>query len=162
MVKKFNKFEEAFLVGTLVLMVVLIFGQIIGRYVFQSAPSWTEEAARYIHIFQVWMGAGYAVKLGEHIRVGAFINLFKGSFRKILEMLATLIWFALALILAILGTKLVMESFRHGQVSPAIQLSFWIPFLAIPLGGLSMSVRLIQQLIMIFKTDYKKAGEMTE
>lgn len=162
MVKKFNRFEEVFLVGTLALMVVLIFGQVVGRYVLQSAPSWTEEAARYIHVFQVWIGAGYAVKLREHIKVSAFINVFHGIFRKTLEVIAALIWFLLALFLAVFGTKLVLESYRHGQVSPAIQISFWIPFLAIPLGGLSMSIRLIQQLIIIIKTDYKKAGEMTE
>lgn len=51
MIKKFEKAEEAFLVLTLVLMVALIFGQVVGRYVFSNAPSWTEEMARYIHIF---------------------------------------------------------------------------------------------------------------
>lgn len=79
MIKKFNRIEEGFLIATLVLMVALIFGQVIGRYIFQNAPSWTEEAARYIHIFQVWIGAGYAVKLREHIKVSAFIDLFHGT-----------------------------------------------------------------------------------
>lgn len=60
MIKKFEKAEEAFLVLTLVAMVALIFGQVVGRYVFSNAPSWTEEMARYIHIFQVWIGASYA------------------------------------------------------------------------------------------------------
>lgn len=162
MLKKFNRFEEAFLIGTLAVMVILIFSQVVGRYLLQSAPSWTEEVARYIHVFQVWVGAGYAVKLGEHIRVSAFINMFRGKARKILEMLAIFIWFILALFLAYLGTKLVFSTFGHGQVSPAIQLPFWIPFLAIPLGGLSMAIRLIQQLKKVYKTDYDKPGELIE
>lgn len=162
MVKKFNRFEEAFLISTLAVMVVLIFSQVVGRYVFQSAPSWTEEVARYIHVFQVWIGAGYAVKLGEHIRVSAFINLFKGKARKVLEMLAIIIWFLLALFLAFVGTKLVLSTFGHGQVSPAIQLPFWIPFLAIPIGGLSMAIRLIQQLLKVYQTDYDEPKELAE
>ncbi|TWT27245.1 TRAP transporter small permease [Planomicrobium sp. CPCC 101110] len=162
MVKKFAKAEEVFLVLTLIAMVALIFGQVVGRYVFSNAPSWTEELARYIHIFQVWIGASYAVKLREHIRVEAFIGLFKGVPRKILETLSALIWFALALFLAYFGTQLVLSSLDNGQVTPAMQLPMWIPFLAIPLGGIGMAIRLVQQIVQIWRGDYEmhKDGEL--
>lgn len=159
MIKKFAKAEEAFLVLTLVAMVVLIFGQVVGRYVFSNAPSWTEEMARYIHIFQVWIGASYAVKLREHIRVEAFITRFHGLARKILETVSLLIWFTMALFLAYFGTQLVLQSISNGQVTPAMQLPMWIPFLAIPLGGLGMCLRLIAQLRRIWRGDYEMHKE---
>lgn len=154
MLKKFNRFEEIFLIATLVLMVALIFGQVVGRYVFQSAPSWTEEATRHIHIFQVWIGAGYAVKLREHIRVTAFVDIFKGNTRKVLDMIAVLIWFILMLLVAIFGTQLVLTTLSYGQVASGTQIPFWIPYLAVPLGALSMAVRLLQQVFEIYKKDY--------
>ncbi|KIH71826.1 MULTISPECIES: TRAP transporter small permease [Salinicoccus] len=159
MIKKFNRIEEGFLIATLVLMVALIFGQVIGRYIFQNAPSWTEEAARYIHIFQVWIGAGYAVKLREHIKVSAFIDLFHGMTRKVLDMVALIIWFLMVLLVAIFGTELVMTTLQYGQVAPATQIPFWLPYLAVPLGALSMMIRLILQMIEIIKKDYDKPGE---
>jgi C4-dicarboxylate transporter, DctQ subunit len=155
MAKKIARFEEIILVSTLVLMVLLIFSQVVGRYLFQSAPSWTEELARYIHIFQVWIGASYAVKLRQHIRVEAFITRLSGTPRKILETISTLIWFLLALFLAVMGTKLVMMSIELGQVSPAMQLPIWIPFLAIPLGAAGMVFRLAQRFIEIWRGDYE-------
>lgn len=155
MMKKFAKAEEALLVLTLVAMVALIFGQVVGRYVFSNAPSWTEEMARYIHIFQVWIGASYAVKLREHIRVEAFITRFHGLTRKILETISLMIWFAMALFLAYFGTLLVIQSLSNGQVTPAMQLPMWIPFLAIPIGGIGMCIRLIVQLRQIWKGDYE-------
>ncbi|MED4016013.1 TRAP transporter small permease [Sutcliffiella cohnii] len=154
MKKKFEHFEEYILVLSLALMVALIFAQVIGRYIFSSAPSWTEEMARYIHIFQVWIGASYAVKKRQHIRVGAFVELFKGTSRKMLELLALVLWFGIALFLAIFGTQLVLASIRYGQVTPAMQIPMWIPFLSIPLGGAGMSIRLIQQMIIIWRTNY--------
>ncbi|MBE1555266.1 TRAP transporter small permease [Sporosarcina limicola] len=154
--KKFNRFEESVLVLTLAVMVILIFGQVVGRYVFGSAPSWTEELARYIHIFQVWVGASYAVKIRQHIRVGAFIELFSGMRRKLLETISIIVWFALALFLAIFGTQLVMTSIQNGQVTPALQLPMWIPFIAIPLGGGGMALRLIYQIIKVWQGDYEK------
>lgn len=159
MKKLFNRFEEGFLIATLVLMVALIFGQVVGRYVFQSAPSWTEELARYIHIFQVWIGAGYAVKIREHISVTAFVGMFTGTPRKIMDIASTLVWFILIVLIAIFGTQLVTATLQYGQVSPAIQIPFWIVYLAVPLGALSMAVRLIQQLIEISKKDYSNIRE---
>lgn len=162
MKKIFSRFEELLLVLSLAAMVILIFGQVIGRYVLQSAPVWTEELARYIHIFQVWIGASYAVKLNEHIRVEAFIKLFHGKIRKTLEIIGTIIWFFLALFLAVFGTKLVIDSMNYAQVSPAIQIPFWILFLAVPIGGAGMAIRLVQQLIIYTKKDFSKdEKEMT-
>ncbi|WP_462421987.1 TRAP transporter small permease [Salinicoccus sp. Marseille-QA3877] len=159
MKKYFNRFEEGFLIATLVLMVLLIFGQVVGRYVFQSAPSWTEEFARYIHIFQVWIGAGYAVKLREHIKVTAFVNIFNGAARKIMDVASTLIWFVLIVLVAVFGTQLVLATLQYGQVSPATQIPMWIVYLAVPLGSVSMAVRLIQQLVGIIRKDYSNIKE---
>lgn len=156
MSKKFNRFEESVLVLTLVIMVILIFGQVLGRHLFGAAPSWTEEMARYIHIFQVWIGASYAVKFRQHIRIGAFIEIFQGLPRKILETVSIFIWFAIALFLAIFGTQLVLASLRNGQVSPALQIPMWIPFIAIPLGGGGMAFRLIYQVIEVWRGNYEK------
>ena len=156
MLKKFARFEEILLVLSLGLMVALIFGQVIGRYVFSSAPSWTEEMARYIHIFQVWIGASYAVKLRQHIRVEAFITRFHGVFRQVLEILSIVIWFVMALFLAVFGTELVLSSINHGQLAPAMQIPIWIPYLAIPLGGIGMAIRLVIQVKEVIQGNYDK------
>ncbi|MCG7334900.1 TRAP transporter small permease [Sporosarcina sp. ACRSM] len=154
--KRFNRFEESILVATLVIMVILIFGQVVGRYILGSTPSWTEELARYIHIFQVWIGASYAVKFRQHIRIEAFIELFKGVPRKILETVGIIIWFVIALFLAVFGTQLVLASLQNGQVSPALQIPMWIPFIALPLGGAGMAFRLIQQIVAVWRGNYDK------
>ncbi|MGP4074834.1 TRAP transporter small permease [Halobacillus sp. K22] len=151
MSKIFANIEKGILVATLALMVVLIFGQVVGRYIFQSAPSWTEEIARYLHIFQVWVGASYAVKMREHIRVDAFVNLFHGVGRKILESISIILWFLLVLFLAVYGTNLVLDTISYGQQSPAMQIPMWIPMVAVPIGSLGMSIRLAIQLIKIWK-----------
>jgi C4-dicarboxylate transporter, DctQ subunit len=160
--KKLERLEETILVLTLAAMVALILAQVIGRYILQSAPSWTEEMARYIHIFQVWLGASYAVKKQQHIRVEAFLNLFSGTVRKCIETIGTIIWFLLALFLAIFGTQLVLYSLQNGQLTPAMQIPMWIPFLAIPLGGIGMAYRLIEQLFRIWKNPKESLQESGE
>lgn len=76
-------------------------------------------------------------------------------------MIALIIWFLMVLLVAIFGTELVMTTLQYSQVAPATQIPFWLPYLAVPLGALSMMIRLILQMIEISKKDYDKTGEAT-
>jgi C4-dicarboxylate transporter, DctQ subunit len=148
-----QKLEEWFLVATMVVMVVLIFTQVITRYIFESSLSWSEEFARYVHIWQIWIGASFAIRKREHIKVEAFKNLLNEKGRKVVELISLLLWFGLAVFLAIAGTDLVTTMFTRGQFSPAMQMPMWAVYTAIPLGGLLMSIRLIQQIYFLFKPE---------
>jgi C4-dicarboxylate transporter DctQ subunit len=148
-----EKLEEVFLVLTMVVMVVLIFVQVISRYVFEASLSWSEELARYVHIWQIWIGASFAIRKREHIKVEAFKKLFNETGQKVIELISIILWFALAVFLAIAGTDLVATIFSRGQNSPAMQMPMWMVYSAIPLGGLLMSIRLIQQLYFLFKPE---------
>lgn len=148
-----QKLEEWFLVATMVVMVVLIFTQVITRYIFESSLSWSEEFARYVHIWQIWIGASFAIRKKEHIKVEAFKNLLNEKGRKIVELISLLLWFGLAVFLAIAGTDLITTMFSRGQFSPAMQMPMWVLYSAIPLGGLLMSIRLIQQIYFLFKPE---------
>ena len=55
MLKKFNENLEAIpLILLTVVMTVLIFVQVIMRYVLQSSLSWSEELARYLFIWMAY------------------------------------------------------------------------------------------------------------
>ena len=49
-------------VGFLALMLMLVLFQVLARYIFQSVPVWTEEAARYCMIWGGLFGATVAFK----------------------------------------------------------------------------------------------------
>ena len=148
-----EKLEEWFLAATMIVMVVLIFVQVITRYIFENSLTWSEELARYVHIWQIWIGASLAVRKKEHIKVEAFKKIFNAKIQKVIDLIALLCWFSLAVFLAIAGTDLVTTIFAKGQNSPAMQMQMWVVYSAIPLGGLLMSIRLIQQIYFLFKPE---------
>ena len=49
-IKIYNEIEEKFCTYTFLLVVVLIFVQVVGRYVFGNAPTWSEELSRYLYV----------------------------------------------------------------------------------------------------------------
>ncbi|GGK34463.1 hypothetical protein GCM10010965_29290 [Caldalkalibacillus thermarum] len=158
-----EKLEEVLLVTTMVVMVILIFYQVCSRYFFNYSLSWTEEVARYIHIWQVWLGASFAVKKQRHIRVEIFVKKLPGTFKRVVDITALLLWFFLAMVLAYEGTQVVNHIFERGQLSPAIRMPMWLAYLAVPVGGILMSIRLIQQLVSLFRNKQaipsEKGGE---
>ena len=106
--KLIDNLEEYFVVATMALMTLLVFVQVIMRYVFSSSLSWSEELARFIFLWVSWVGVSYAVKERAHFCVEMFANLFQNSQRKYFELLILSIWFAFALIMAYLRTELVL------------------------------------------------------
>ena len=108
--KKFlNNLEEYFCVWTLAIMTLVIFVQVVMRYVFANSLSWSEELARFIFLWLSWVGASYAVRERSHFRVEMLMDLFKGASRVWLEYLVLLIWFAFSFFLTWYGTKLVLH-----------------------------------------------------
>ena len=153
MFKGIKKLEEVLLVSSMALILVLIFSQALFRYLFGSGFVWGEELARYTHVAQVWLGASLAIKTGGHIRVTFLRDLFSVKLKKYIDLLSTLLFFLFTLFIAIKGTEFILQLINTGQKAPSMGILMAIPYTVIPLGGLLMSIRLIQQFIAILKGD---------
>ncbi|EHL66887.1 TRAP transporter small permease, partial [Cloacibacillus evryensis] len=97
--KFFDNFEEYFCVWTMAIMTILVFIQVVMRYVFSNSLSWSEELARFIFLWLSWIGASYAVKERSHFRVEMFANMIKGSCRRFFEYFVLIVWFVFSFIL---------------------------------------------------------------
>ncbi len=146
----FGKVEEYFLVGSMVVSVCVVFLQVVMRYVFQNSLTWSEELARYIFLWQCWIGASYAVKKGSHIRVEILPNKFAGKKKVIFEVIITLIWFSFTIFLAYTGTWITTHVFNSGQLSPAMRIPMGYAYASVPVGCFLMIVHLIEDLADLF------------
>lgn len=75
-----EQFEKWFLIVSLIVMVLVTFMQIVLRW-FNAATVWAEEFSRYVMLYQVWVGASYAVHEDAHIRITALIGKLSGGRR---------------------------------------------------------------------------------
>jgi TRAP-type C4-dicarboxylate transport system permease small subunit len=158
--KKFlNNFEEYFVVWTMALMTILVFCQVVMRYIFSNSLSWSEELAKFIFIWLSWVGASYAVKERSHFRVEMFADLLKGQSRKTFELLILVIWFGFSLIMAWLGTQFVIFHIETGQVSAALEVPMSWVYAAVPVGCGLMAARLIVEIVKILRPERKNPSE---
>lgn len=146
-----EKLEEWILVASMIVLVILVVGQVFARYVLNFSIGWSEEMARYLLIWVAWIAASYAVTKNAHIRVEIIKDRFSKRIKQVLELIVLLIWFGFAAFLATEGTNFVLQVQATNQVSPSLGIDMWIVYLAVPIGGTLMGIRLIQQAILIFK-----------
>ncbi len=129
--------------------------QVFSRTFLPVVPSWTEEAARYLFIYSVAVGAGVVSMKDEYARVDILTSKFPEGFKKVYEILVCLILIAFDVYLAVYSIpKFVFLRFR--MVSTAMQIpmqaiNFSILLFAI-LQAVSYAVKII---LLLFGTDTK-------
>lgn len=164
MLKKiWDHLEEGILVPMLAFSSLLLFVQVVMRYVFGSSLSWSEELARFLYLWEVWLGIAYATKTGAHLRVDLIYDLVKGKAALVLRLFVNILWFAFGVWFAFIGSQTMMTIMGFGQLSSAMRIPMWLVYLAIPVGSGLMAIRLIEQTVKLIKAgperEEKKGAE---
>ncbi len=146
-----EKFEEIVLVAVLAIMVVLVFLQVVMRYVFQASLSWSEELARYMFLWIIWLGAAYATKEGSHISLDVITSRLPRKGQLIANALKYIIWIGFAIFLAYISWQLAFKIFERGQVSAAMRIPMGYAYASIPFGMSLMLFRILENGIKTIK-----------
>ncbi len=141
-----QNFEEYILIGSFFFVIPLLFMQIIMRYVFSNSISWSEELARYIFLWQIWIGASYGVKKTRHIRIEIIKEHISEKGKNFIECLTISISIIFCGFLAIKGSELIRSIFSLGQLSSALRLPMGYPYLSVPVGATLMIIRYSEKL----------------
>ncbi len=72
-------------------MSIIIFIQVVCRYVFQNSLTWSEEMARYMFVWLVYFSVSYTARREKHIRIDAAINIYPKKARPYIEILSEVI-----------------------------------------------------------------------
>ena len=140
-----NRVCEIALIVILSAMAIVVFMQVLFRYVLHLPLFWTEEFARYCLVWASLLGAAIALKRQEHIAVTFFLEHFPIKFRGLMTLVGRI---SVALILGVMtwgGVKLVWIT--SAQISPALRIPMAIPYLALPIGSAVMLFHMISFII---------------
>ncbi|GAA0433751.1 hypothetical protein GCM10008983_07910 [Lentibacillus halophilus] len=148
-----EKLEEWVIASGFIFIVLLVFAQVVFRYVFNSSLGWSAELSRYVLIWLAWISVSLAIRKNAHIRVEVVKKLFSDRFKLIIEFIVLVLWVTFSVFLAYLGFQFVKQVQLTGQTSPSIGIPMWIVYLVVPISGALMIMRLIQQFYFVFKTD---------
>lgn len=146
--KILSSITEKILFVLLSAMTVIVFAQVIFRYILNTPLYWSEEAARYIMIWIVFLGASIGIRKGSHLGFTWFVERSKPKARRIFGLVAHLGLLAFALNITYYGTIITFQNLD--QVSPGLQLPVAFVYACLPVGGILAIIQLIPILAKLF------------
>ncbi|MDR2456071.1 MAG: TRAP transporter small permease [Deltaproteobacteria bacterium] len=99
----------------------------------------SEELARYMMVWTVFIGGAIGAKTGAHVGLEAFINLFPPKFAKLAMLISGVISTGFCAFLCVYGFFLVQRIIGTGQRSPALEIPMGVVYAAVPVGALLMA-----------------------
>jgi len=168
-----NAIEESLIALILGLMTIITFANVIARYVFNSNILWALETTVFLFAWLVLLGASYCVKTQSHLGVDVVINMVSPGARKMLAIISVVCCLAFSVLLLIGAwqywapfagknvwyevndipmpgiLKFLEDALNEGE--PYEKLPRFIPYFALPLGMLLITLRFIQAALQIFK-----------
>ncbi|CAH0999746.1 hypothetical protein LEM8419_01046 [Neolewinella maritima] len=118
--------------------------QIFARLFLETAPSWTEEAARLCFIIAIGCSAGLALRSGEYVHFDFLYQRMSAGWQRrvaFLIDLLTVVLFALFLYYAVQLTVL-----GWAERSPSLKFPMAIPFAGMVILGASLLVYAVDRL----------------
>jgi len=147
------KGEGWVLITLVVAMTLVVFLQVIYRYVLTRPLYWSEELARYLFVWISILGAALGVQKRGHFGMDFFFKMLPDKGRRFLIFLIYLLMGAVMFVILVEGIFLVQKT--AGQQSPAMEISMGWAYASLPAGAALMAIHL---LIIIMKEATEKHG----
>lgn len=146
-----NNLEKCIATALVICMTIIVFLQVIFRYFHIQVP-WTEELARYMFVWMIYLGCSAAVRARKHLKIDAVQLLFNDKVNFILDMISNAVFFIFCLFLVVNGVDLLYKiGFVQQQESPAMHMPMIIPYSSWWICSILMIFRLIQDTIARIK-----------
>ncbi len=147
--KYFNTFIKWSLALMMMAIAALTFYQVFMRYLFNSAPSWSEELVRFLFIWCSFVAAAIGVKERIHIGIDVFVNFLSVKARSLMEIVVNVGIIVFSGYMIKYGWAVTVMTRR--QPSPALGLPMSWVYLSIPVMGVLLILYCSLELIGIAK-----------
>ncbi len=157
MFKLLRKILYGISVGAMSIMLMLIFFQVISRYFFGYTLEWSEELARFLFVWVVFLGSALIMGESGHLAVQILPSKLKGSMAgNILDLIINICSYIFILLLLVQGTK--MTSTMTFQTAPGLGLSMSYVYVIIPVSAVLMMLYLMKDTVRILRA-FGKTGQ---
>ena len=121
--------------------------QVVGRYVLNDSPSWTEPVAVLLMSTAAMFGAAVGVRADAHFGFPLVVHLAPPPVRRALETLACCVILAIGITLAGWGGVLLVDGWGIGMAGAPLPQGLW--FLPVCLGGALIALFAVERLTAV-------------
>lgn len=150
-----KNFEEFIMSFALWAIVVVMFLQVIMRYVFRASIFWSEELSRYCFIWFAFMGMSHGAYANSHIRLD-FIKVAFPKLERHIDLIGDLLFLIFTIYMIKPGINVMNLLMVKAQPSPAMGIPMHFIYVSLLIGIILALLRIIQRYyIKYFRTGGK-------
>lgn len=160
MLEKIEKFVACVCVSV---MAVLVFANVIARYIFNHSLAFSDEMSTYLFVLMSFMGTAIAARRNAHLGLSILTDRISPQARTVVNIITYGIAAFFCLLVVIFGVQMVISQYRLGQETAAMQWPEWIYGSFVPIGAaFSMSAFIEGMVEMAKEYPKKEPNEISE
>ena len=115
----------------LISLIVIVFANVVARYVFNASMTWATEAALWLFVGMIFLAVPLAHRTRRHLAIHMLVDALPGPARIGASLLGDAV-VAYATLMLLFGGAHLMEVM--GGVNHALDLPVWVRFVAVPVS----------------------------
>ncbi|PAU78328.1 TRAP transporter small permease [Halomonas salipaludis] len=153
--------EISVCVVLMLMMAALLAVQVFMRYVMGASLSWSEEIARYLFIWLIYLGISFGAREMRHIKIDTALHLFPSFLRPWVVVLGDVLFLIFSLYIVWTSWSVIERQIMLGQTSPAVNVPMWIVYAAPCVGFALTAIRQLQTIYWRLKhPELSQQGEL--
>lgn len=122
-------------------MAALVFANVVSRYVFSHSLNWSEEIARYLMVWVTYVGAGLAMREGQHVAIEFGQSFLPKRLHAWVRGLVAITILVFLVIITVVGVQ--FSDFAWRQRTPVMQWPMGAMYLAVPIGSMLFALHFV-------------------
>jgi C4-dicarboxylate transporter DctQ subunit len=139
--------EWTFIGGAMAFMSLLLFVNVIMRYVLLKPIAWADEVALYLLVWVVFIGGSVAIRTRGHIAIDLLPLILPPKARRWLAVAVQALTILFFIVFFWYSLQHTLRVRSIDQLTPILQAPMWLTYLAMPVGTFLMGLRSLQVLI---------------
>ena len=151
---------EALVILSFAMMVILVFAQVVTRYLTDNSLTWSEELSRFIMVWMVYLASVLTYNAQQHIVVDALISQLRGLAKTIvllINKLAVMVF----IVFVIIGASQFLPTTAI-QKSPANNIVMAHVYIVIPISLFCIGILNLRDIVMLVCSIFKKETPVGE
>ena len=146
-----EKIEKLVACACVAVMAVLVFANVIARFVFNHSLAVSDEMSTYLFVLMSFMGTAIAARRGAHLGLSIVTDRLSPEARKTVNIIMYAVSAFFCLLIVIFGIQMVASQYNFHQETAAMQWPEWIYGMFVPVGACFAMIAFLQGIVNIQK-----------
>lgn len=151
------RIEDVLSCGLYIYIILVIFCEVVARYMFHSSILWAEETSIYAFIWLTYISMAKLAKTRSHLAFTAIRDALPPLPQLLLLLLSDVCLLIVSAVILVYIYQPIADSIEFEQQMMGVNLPLWIATAAVPFGWALATIRIVQRAVVAVRN--YRAGE---